>query len=171
MIKEKFDDPDVFARLEDEAIDGELDYSSYPPEEYKYFSKLARLGLLNRHKGWSAEICEQKQKEFREQYHREKERADKYINGMKRFNDLRIRYAEAVSAIYKADNPQGILDNALTALEALLDEPGFKTRVEKKIDTLRQGAPESSLQIDKQPGESPHAQNREIKGGNKVDET
>ena len=157
MEKIKFSNENVFARLEDEAIDGRLDYSGFPPEEYKYFSKLARLGLLNRHKGWSAEVCEQKQKEFREQYHREKERADKYINGMKRFNDLRIRHAEAVSAIYKADDPQGVLDNALTALEALLDEPGLKTRITKKLETLRQGAPESSLQIDKQTGESPHA--------------
>ena len=134
MEKIKFSNENVFARLEDEAIDGRLDYSSFPPEEYKYFSKLARLGLLNRHKGWSAEVCEQKQKEFREQYHREKERADKYINGMKRFNDLRIRHAEAVSAIYKADDPQGILDNALTALEALLDEPGFKHRIISKLE-------------------------------------
>lgn len=133
-MKERFGASDVFARLEDEAIDGRLDYSGFPPEEYKYFSKLARLGHLNRHKGWSAEICEQKQKEFREQYHREKERADKYINGMKRFNDLRIRYAEAVTAIYKADDPQGVLDNALTALEALLDEPGFKHRIISKLE-------------------------------------
>lgn len=156
MEKIKFSNENVFARLEDEAIDGALDYSEFPPEEYKYFSKLAKLGYLNRHKGWSAEICEQKQREFREQYHREKERADKYINSIKRFNDLRIRHAEAVSAIYKADDPQSVLDNALTALEALLDEPGLKTRIIKKLEALRQGAPESLHQTEPQTGESPH---------------
>ena len=134
MEKIKFSNDDVFFSLEERAIEGALDYSSFPPEEYKYFSKLARLGHLNRHKGWSAEICEQKQEEFREQYRREKERADKYINGIKRFNDLRIRHAEAVSAIYKADDPQSVLDNALTALEALLDEPGFKHRIISKLE-------------------------------------
>lgn len=136
MGKMKFSNDDVFARLEDEAIDGRLDYSDFPPEEYKYFSKLARLGYLNRHKGWSAEICEKKQKEFREQYSREKERADKYINGMKRFNDLRIRQGEAISAIYKANDLYGVLDSALSALEALLDEPGFKMRIDKKINSF-----------------------------------
>lgn len=136
MKKIKFSNEDVFFSLEERAIDGQLDYSEFPPEEYKYFSKLARLGHLNRHKGWSAEICEQKQKEFREQYRREKERADKYINGMKRFNDLRIRHAEAVSAIYKADDIYGILDSALAALEAVMDEPGFKERIDKKINEL-----------------------------------
>lgn len=136
MGKMKFSNDDVFARLEDEAIDGRLDYSDFPPEEYKYFSKLARLGHLNRHKGWSAEICEKKQKEFREQYSREKERADKYINGMKRFNDLRIRQGEAISAIYKANDLYGVLDSALSALEALLDEPGFKMRIDKKINSF-----------------------------------
>ena len=137
MSKIKFSDDNVFFALEEQAIDGQLDYSEFPPEEYKYFSKLARLGHLNRHKGWSAEVCEQKQKEFREQYHREKERADKYINGMRHFNDLRIRHAEAVSAIYKADDPQGVLDNALTALEALLDEPGFKHRIISKLEEIK----------------------------------
>lgn len=136
MSKIEFSDDNVFLALEEQAIDGRLDYSGFPPEEYKYFSKLARLGHLNRHKGWSAEICEQKQEEFREQYRREKERADKYINGMKRFNDLRIRHAEAVSAIYKANDLYGVLDSALSALEALLDEPGFKMRIDKKINSF-----------------------------------
>ena len=136
MGKMKFSNDDVFARLEDEAIDGRLDYSDFPPEEYKYFSKLARLGHLNRHKGWSAEICEKKQKEFREQYSREKERADKYINGMRHFNDLRIKHAQSITAIYKADDIYGILDSALAALEAVIDEPGFKARIDKRINEL-----------------------------------
>lgn len=136
MEKIKFSDDDVFARLEDDAIDGRLNYNDFPPEEYKYFSKLARLGHLNRHKGWSAEICLQKQKEFREQYRREKERSERYFKEIKRVCGLRIRHAEAVSAMYKAETEQGVLDCALTALEALLDEPGLKMRIEKKIKQM-----------------------------------
>ena len=60
-----FDTSGVFAQYEEQAIDGQLDYSEYPPEEYRYFSKLSRLGYNNRHMGWSKEICEQKQEEYR----------------------------------------------------------------------------------------------------------
>lgn len=136
MEKIKFSNENVFARLEDEAIDGALDYSGFPPEEYKYFSKLARLGHLNRHKGWSAEICEQKQEEFREQYRHEKELSQKYLREMKRQNDLRVKHAEAITAIYKADDLYGVLDCALSALEAVTSEPGFKARIDKKINEM-----------------------------------
>lgn len=51
MKKINFDDMQVFDQLENQAIDGVLDYDSFPPEEYKYFSRLAKLGYMNRHKG------------------------------------------------------------------------------------------------------------------------
>ena len=54
----KFNDKETFAFLENEAIGGRLGYESFPPAEYKYFSQLAKLGWLNRHKGWAAELCE-----------------------------------------------------------------------------------------------------------------
>ena len=63
-----FSDRQQFERLEDMAIDGQLDYSDFPPEEYTYFSKLARLGYLNRHKGLDYYICIAQQKELREDY-------------------------------------------------------------------------------------------------------
>ena len=40
-----FSDPGLFAQLEDQAIDGVLDYSEFPLEEYRYFSKLSRQNL------------------------------------------------------------------------------------------------------------------------------
>ena len=40
MKKIDFTDMTVFEKLEDEAIDGVLNYDDFPPEEYKYFSKL-----------------------------------------------------------------------------------------------------------------------------------
>ena len=136
MNKIDFSDDSVFLELEDRAIDGVLDYEDFPPEEYKYFSKLAKLGYLNRHKGWSAEICEEKQKELRAAYSEDKERSEKYLREMRRQNDLRIRHAQAITAICKADDLYGVLDCALTALEAALDEPGFKARIDKRIDLI-----------------------------------
>ena len=132
----RFNDPAVFERLEDKAIDGVLDYSDFPPAEYKYFSKLSKIGYNNRIKGWAVEICEQKQREFRDQYYRERELAEKHLRQMRRQNDLRIKHAQSITAIYKADDIYGILDSALAALEAVMDEPGFKERIDKKINEL-----------------------------------
>lgn len=39
-----FNDSKTFATLEDKAIDGVLDYENFPPVEYKYFSRLSKLG-------------------------------------------------------------------------------------------------------------------------------
>lgn len=80
MNKIDFSDKEVFARLEDEAIDGTLDYDSFPPCEYKYFSQLAKLGYKNRHCGWSAEICEDKQQTLRRAYTDEKSRFERFYN-------------------------------------------------------------------------------------------
>ncbi|WP_295196705.1 hypothetical protein [Ruminococcus sp.] len=38
-------------------IDGQLDYSDFPPPEYKYFLRLSRVGYNNRHKDWDINIC------------------------------------------------------------------------------------------------------------------
>jgi hypothetical protein len=71
-----FDDAEFFTELEEQAIDGTLNYDSFPAVEYKYFSKLSKLGYMNRHKGWSKEICEQKQKELHADYIVEKNERD-----------------------------------------------------------------------------------------------
>lgn len=57
MEKYDFKNLQVFEQLEDKAIDGQLDYSNFPSAEYKYFSKLAKLGYNNRNKGWDIKIC------------------------------------------------------------------------------------------------------------------
>lgn len=132
----RFNDPAVFERLEDKAIDGILDYSDFPPAEYKYFSKLSKVGYNNRVKGWAVEICEQKQKELRADYTREKEEAQRVFNLLKQDNARRIKYNAEIAMIYKADDIYGILDSALAALEAVMDEPGLKMRIEKKLEKI-----------------------------------
>lgn len=132
----RFNDPAVFERLEDKAIDGVLDYSDFPPAEYKYFSKLSKVGYNNRVKGWAVELCEQKQKELRADYAREKEEAQRVFDLLKQDNDRRIKYNAEITMIYKADDIYGILDSALAALEAVMDEPGLKARIEKKLEKM-----------------------------------
>lgn len=67
-----FEDPQFFADCEQQAIDGTLDYDKFPPAEYKYFSKLSKLGYMNRHKGWSKEICEARQREIKRDYNNDR---------------------------------------------------------------------------------------------------
>ena len=131
MNKLNFSDPTVFGRLEEEAIDGALDYSDYPPEEYKYFSKLSRLGYLNRHKGWSAEVCKEKQKEYRKVYAKDKELYERYLGEMKRINKARIDAQEVVTAMYKASTDEELIQASLAAVELLKLEPGLTDRINK----------------------------------------
>lgn len=129
----KFSDPDVFLSLEEQAADGTLDYTDFPPEEYKYFSKLTQIGYMNRHRGWAAELCEEKQAEIKKRYAAEREKRDEAFYESQRLMYERIRCGQAITAIYKADDIYGVLDCALTAIEALTGEAGFKARIDKKI--------------------------------------
>ena len=79
-MKLNFSDKELFAKLEESAFDGQLDYSEFPPGEYKYFSLLTRLGYNNRHKGWTKKTCELKQQEFRQDYLAHVEERDEWLN-------------------------------------------------------------------------------------------
>lgn len=136
----RFNDPAVFERLEDKAIDGVLDYSDFPPAEYKYFSKLSKVGYNNRVKGWAVAICERKQKELRADYARDKESAEIIMRRVKRCTEINIKYGRAITAIYKAETAAQVYDNALTALELITGEDGFKGRIEKKLERERGAA-------------------------------
>lgn len=67
-MKINFNNPQVFEELEDKAIDGQLDYQDFPAIEYKYFSKLSKLGYNNRHNGWDVNICTSMQEQYRKDY-------------------------------------------------------------------------------------------------------
>ena len=137
MKKIDFTDKDVFEKLEDEAIDGVLNYDNFPPEEYKYFSKLAKLGYNNRHKGWSVEICEAKQEELRTDYSEEKAFANRFVAMFRQYNDNNIKVQELETKMYKAQNEDEMLCLAIKIIEKLLDENGFEDRMTKKINALR----------------------------------
>lgn len=128
-----FDDSDVFFELEELAIDGQLDYDDYPPEEYRYFSKLSRLGYMNRHKGWSKEICEQKQEEYRAEYRDSCAIRSGYVLHRKELQDKLIRSSELSRQLNTAADRRDATDIALDLLENLLEEPGLKQRVLNKL--------------------------------------
>ena len=134
-----FKDSGLFSQLEEQAIDGNLDYSDFPPEEYKYFSKLAKLGYNNRHKGWSVEICLDKQEDYKKQYLSEKERNEWFYKIACKMQD-NIRKGEMmISEVYKAKNEHDKLIMALNALELITCEDGLMKR-SMKMASIEKGA-------------------------------
>lgn len=133
MKRINFDDTTQLALLEDKAIDGVLDYDSFPPEEYKYFSRLAKLGYLNRHKNWSAEVCEERQAEYKKQYQLEKDNAGKGSQVYKKYQENIIKVSELTRRIYKSESNAEITDLLLQVIELLTNENGFAERISRKM--------------------------------------
>lgn len=133
-MKMNFDDAEQFERLEDMAIDGQLDYQDFPPEEYQYFSRLARLGYLNRHKGWSVDICEQKQEEYRERYYHHCENRDARFEHMRELQKTLITGAELLRQLNTTRDENEALSLALQYIELIREEEsGLEKRVFEHI--------------------------------------
>lgn len=129
-----FDDPGLFEQLEDRAIDGQLDYADFPPEEYKYFSQLTRLGYLNRHKGWSADVCEQKQEEYREQYYKHCENRDARLRHEKKLLELSVKGSDLLRTLNTTEHELTALSAALRYIELIREEEsGLEKRVFRHI--------------------------------------
>ena len=133
-MKYNFTDKDTFARLEDKAIDGQLDYSDFPPEEYQYFSRLSRLGYLNRHKGWSVDICEQKQEEYRERYYKHCENREARFQHMKQLQVMLVKGSDMLRRLNTTRDENEALSLALQYIELIREEEsGLEQRVFEHI--------------------------------------
>lgn len=133
MKKYDFNNPQVFEQLEDKAIDGQLDYSAFPPPEYKYFSRLAKLGYNNRHKGWDINICLEWQDKLRTEYKRDRNDADEYRMLSQRIMDNVKKSADFVRKMYQSQTNEQTVINALQALECLTNENGLTKRITEKL--------------------------------------
>ena len=124
-MKLDFKNADVFAECEDKAIDGQLYYDRFPSCEYKYFSRLARLGYMNRVKGWSVEICEAKQREYRQEYDRECSDRD-FFGSIAKKMQANIRAGELkINEVNKARTRDEKLAAALEALGLIVGDESF----------------------------------------------
>lgn len=132
-MKIDFKNEQVFHQLEEDAIAGSLLYDDFPPCEYKYFSKLSKLGFHNRHKGWSAEICLAKQEDYKKQYKSEKENFERFFNMACRMQESIRKGEELISRVYKAKSVEEKLKLSLEALERLTGEDGFAERNLNKV--------------------------------------
>ena len=139
MKKYDFNNPQVFEQLEDKAIDGQLDYSNFPPPEYKYFSRLAKVGYNNRHKGWDINICLERQYELRTEYKRDRDNADEYRMLSQRIMDNVMKSADFVHKMYQSQTNEQTVINALQALECLTNENGLTKRITEKLQKIKCG--------------------------------
>lgn len=132
-MKIDFKNEQVFHQLEEDAIAGSLLYDDFPPCEYKYFSKLSKLGFHNRHKGWSAEICLAKQEEFKKQYKSERENFERFFYMACRIQESIRKGEMLISEVCKATTASEKLKLSLKALERLTGEDGLAERNLNKI--------------------------------------
>lgn len=138
-MKPNFKDKTEFARLEDKAIDGQLDYTDYPPAEYKYFSKLAKLGYNNRHKGWDMITCLKLQQELQSEYRQYHDEGEEYLRLCTRIQDNIKKSADLVRKMYKqAATKDEMLSLALQTIELLTNENGFVKRISEKAREMKQ---------------------------------
>lgn len=128
-----FSDPTLFGQLEDQAIDGLLEYDDFPPEEYRYFSKLSKLGYYNRHKGWTREVCELKQKELLQEYREAVTVRSERAAHMKRLNDQLICAGKLSLRLNKTTDREQALRISLQLNEQLMNEPGLARRIRNNI--------------------------------------
>ena len=137
MKKYDFSNPQVFEQLEDKAIDGQLDYTDFPPAEYKYFSKLAKLGYNNRHKGWDMITCLKLQQELQSEYRQYHDEGEEYLSLCTRIQDNIKKSADLVRKMYKqAATKDEMLSLALQTIELLTNENGFVNRISEKLKEL-----------------------------------
>lgn len=130
-----FSDRQQFERLEDMAIDGQLDYSDFPPEEYTYFSKLSRLGYLNRHKGLDYNICVMQQEELREDYTRHCEQRREQLDFSKRHQEMLITATELLRQLNTTRDSEQALRLACRYIETIRNEDsGLEERVLKNVN-------------------------------------
>lgn len=123
-----FSDAEFFAECEEKAIDGTLSYNGFPAVEYKYFSKLSKLGYMNRHKGWSAEICEAKKKDLLTDYTRERDDRDFFGKISRQMQENIRRGQELTWQINAEPDPLRKLDLALECIGCMTGDEGFARR-------------------------------------------
>ena len=132
-MKYNFKDKLEFEQLENLAIDGQLDYNNFKPAEYQYFSRISQLGYFNRHKGWSKELCEIKQAEYRKEYQAACEERDEWLSHARVVQRRLVQTTTLAHNLNFAKTPEQALPIALQLIEQLLEEPGLSDRISKNI--------------------------------------
>ena len=128
-----FKDKDTFRKLERQAYDGTIDVTTFPPEEYKYFSELTKIYYAFKHEGLSKEDASRKKqilyKHYQEDISEHEHRLMVYRNYQ---NNIRI----AELNLAKIEKSHDVTEIALLSCEivgSMMGESTFFGRQKAKI--------------------------------------
>lgn len=136
-IKTDFSNPEDFRRLERLTYDGTLDYSDFPPPEYKYFSELRKIYYAFKFEGLSQEVAERQKKSLLIDYRRYLENFTHAVRTYGNYQD-NIRQSEMLmTRIQKSQDIHEIAETAIQAVGLMThDEVFIKTNL-AKLEALK----------------------------------
>lgn len=136
-IKTDFKNPEDFRRLERLTYDGTLDYSDFPPPEYKYFSELRKIYHAFKFEGLSQEIAERQKKSLLIDYRRYLENFTQAVRTYGNYQD-NIRQSEMLmTRIQKSHDIHEIAETAVRAVGLMTHDEVFIRTNLAKLEALR----------------------------------
>lgn len=136
-IKTDFNNPEDFRRLERLTYDGTLDYSDFPPPEYKYFAELRKIYHAFKSDGLSQEIAERQKKSLLIEYHRYLENFTHAVQTYKNYQD-NIKISEMLKTeIQKSGDLYDIASKAVKAVGLMTHDESFIKDNLKKLEALK----------------------------------
>lgn len=136
-IKTGFKNPEDFRRLERLTYDGTLDYSEFPPPEYKYFSELRKIYHAFKFEGLSQEVAQRQKKSLLIDYRRYIETFD---NARQTYTDRQnnIRQSEMLMThIQKSEDIYDIVTTAVKIIGLMTHDEVFTKTNLAKLEALR----------------------------------
>lgn len=136
-IKTDFNNPEDFRRLERLTYDGTLDYSDFPPPEYKYFSELRKIYHAFKFDGLSKEQAECQKKSLLIDYRRYLENFTQAVRTYGNYQD-NIRQSEMLmTRIQKSHDIHEIAETAVRAVGLMTHDEVFIRTNLAKLEALR----------------------------------
>ena len=128
MKRYNFNDESEFLKLERMAYDNVLDYTDFPPAEYKYFDKLSQLGSMHRNGQLPKGICKERKEAYLSDYRKDAEKAQKNQEAESKYQEHIRKSDELRCKINSTDGHEAKLMLALRCIELMTGEEGFERR-------------------------------------------
>ena len=136
-MKIDFKNSDDFRRLERLTYDGTLDYSDFPPPEYKYFAELRKIYHAFKFDGLSQEIAERQKKSILIDYRKYLENFTNAVRTYRNYQD-NIKISEMLKTeIQKSGDLYDIASTAVKAVGLMTHDESFIKDNLKKLEALK----------------------------------
>lgn len=138
-MENKFDfkNPEDFRRAERLTYDGTLDYSDFPPPEYKYFSELRKVYQAFKFDGLSQENAERQKKALFIDYRKYLENFIYVVQTYRHWQD-NIKVSEMLmTKIQKSHDIQEIAETAVRAVGLMTHNESFIKTNTAKLEALK----------------------------------